>query len=65
MRFLLDLALGTAQAAATLLSFRPDVIIGTGGFASAPVIFAATILKKLRLSKARVFVHEQNAVPES
>jgi UDP-N-acetylglucosamine--N-acetylmuramyl-(pentapeptide) pyrophosphoryl-undecaprenol N-acetylglucosamine transferase len=62
-RFLLDLALGTAQAAATLLRFRPDVIIGTGGFASAPVIFAATILKRLRMSKARVFVHEQNAVP--
>ena len=62
-RFLLDLSIGTLQAAAILLSFRPDVIVGTGGFASAPVIFAATLLKKLGLSKARVFVHEQNAVP--
>ena len=62
-RFLFDLAVGTAQAAVLLLRFRPDVLVGTGGFASAPVIFAATFLKKLRLSKARVFVHEQNAVP--
>ncbi|MFN7990464.1 MAG: UDP-N-acetylglucosamine--N-acetylmuramyl-(pentapeptide) pyrophosphoryl-undecaprenol N-acetylglucosamine transferase [Thermoanaerobaculia bacterium] len=62
-RFLFDLAVGTLQAAGILLRFRPDVIVGTGGFASAPVIFAATLLKKLRLAKARVFVHEQNAVP--
>lgn len=62
-RFLLDLAAGTLQAAGVLLRFRPDVIVGTGGFASAPVIFAATALKKLGLSRARVFVHEQNAVP--
>lgn len=62
-RFLFDVFAGTTQAAAILLRFRPDVIVGSGGFASAPVIFAATLLKKLGLSKARVFVHEQNAVP--
>lgn len=62
-RFLLDLAAGTLQAAGILLRFRPGVIVGTGGFASAPVIFAATALRRLRLSSARVFVHEQNAVP--
>lgn len=62
-RFLVDLAIGTLQAAGVLLRFRPDVIVGTGGFASAPVIFAATALRKLRLLRSRVFVHEQNAVP--
>lgn len=62
-RFLLDLAVGTLQAAGILLRFRPDVIVGTGGFASAPVTFAATALRKLGLLRARVFVHEQNAVP--
>ncbi|MHB8800867.1 MAG: glycosyltransferase [Thermoanaerobaculia bacterium] len=62
-RFLLDLAVGTLQAAGVLLRFRPDILVGTGGFASAPVIFAATILKKIGLLRSRVFVHEQNAVP--
>ena len=62
-RFLLDLAVGTLQAVVVLLRFRPDVIVGTGGFASAPVAFAAALLGKLRLTKARIFVHEQNAVP--
>lgn len=62
-RFLLDLAVGTLQASGVLFRFRPDVIVGTGGFASAPVIFAATLLKKARLLRSRVFVHEQNAVP--
>lgn len=62
-RFLVDLAVGTVQAAGVLLRFRPDVIVGTGGFASAPVIFAATLLKRLHLLRSRVFVHEQNAVP--
>jgi UDP-N-acetylglucosamine--N-acetylmuramyl-(pentapeptide) pyrophosphoryl-undecaprenol N-acetylglucosamine transferase len=62
-RFLLDLAVGTLQAAGVLLRFRPDVLVGTGGFASAPVVFAATLLKKVGLLRSRVFVHEQNAVP--
>ena len=50
-RFAFDLAVGTLQAVGVLLRFRPDVIVGTGGFASAPVVFAATFLKRLRLSR--------------
>jgi len=61
--FLLNLLIGTAQSTRILLSFRPDIIVGTGGFVSAPVIMAASLLRKIRLSKARVFIHEQNAVP--
>ncbi len=63
LRFLVDLSIGTAQATVLLLRFRPDTIVGTGGFASAPVMFAAALLRKLRLTSARVFVHEQNAAP--
>jgi UDP-N-acetylglucosamine--N-acetylmuramyl-(pentapeptide) pyrophosphoryl-undecaprenol N-acetylglucosamine transferase len=62
-RFLLNLLAGTIQSIFILLRFRPDIIVGTGGYVSAPVIMAASLLRKLRLSKARVYIHEQNAVP--
>jgi UDP-N-acetylglucosamine--N-acetylmuramyl-(pentapeptide) pyrophosphoryl-undecaprenol N-acetylglucosamine transferase len=61
--FLANLAVGLVQAVLILVSYRPDVIVGTGGFASAPVMFAAAILRRLHLFRARVFVHEQNAAP--
>ena len=63
IRFGLNLAIGTLQSIFILLAFRPELIIGTGGYVSAPVIIAASLLRKLRLSHARVFIHEQNAVP--
>ncbi len=63
LRFFLDLTIGTLQAARILLGFHPDVIIGTGGFVSAPVVFAAALLSRLRLRRIPVYLHEQNAVP--
>ena len=63
VRFAADLLAGTLKAAWILLRFRPDVIIGTGGFASAPVVFAAALLRRVRLTRAGVFIHEQNAAP--
>jgi UDP-N-acetylglucosamine--N-acetylmuramyl-(pentapeptide) pyrophosphoryl-undecaprenol N-acetylglucosamine transferase len=63
IRFLANLSVGVIQAGAILLTFRPDVIVGTGGFASAPVLLAAAFLRRLRLTHARIFVHEQNATP--
>ncbi|HTY61266.1 MAG TPA: glycosyltransferase [Acidobacteriota bacterium] len=61
--FLLNLLTGTLQSMLILLRFRPDIIVGTGGYVSAPVIVASLILRKLRLGKSRVFIHEQNAIP--
>jgi len=61
-RFCWDLGLGTLASTLQLLRFRPDAIVATGGYASAPVIFAVWFLRKLWLSRAKVFVHEQNAV---
>ncbi len=63
VRFVLDLTVGFWQACLIVLTFRPTVIVGTGGFAAAPVMFAAAFLRSLRLSRARVYVHEQNAEP--
>jgi len=61
--FLINLILGTISALVLIRRFRPEVIVGTGGFASAPVMFAAAALKRLGLCRACVYVHEQNAAP--
>ncbi len=49
--------LGTVKSFFILRKFKPDIIIGSGGYAAAPVLLAAALLKK------KVFIHEQNAVP--
>jgi UDP-N-acetylglucosamine--N-acetylmuramyl-(pentapeptide) pyrophosphoryl-undecaprenol N-acetylglucosamine transferase len=49
--------LGTIKSYFLLRRFKPDLIIGSGGYVAAPVLFAASILK------LKVFIHEQNAVP--
>jgi UDP-N-acetylglucosamine--N-acetylmuramyl-(pentapeptide) pyrophosphoryl-undecaprenol N-acetylglucosamine transferase len=61
--FLLNLLIGTLQSLFILLRFRPEIIVGTGGYVSAPVIIASLILSKLRLGSSRIFIHEQNAIP--
>lgn len=61
--FLLNLAAGTLQSLWILLRFRPEIIVGTGGYVSAPVLLASVILRKLRLGRSRVFLHEQNTIP--
>ncbi len=45
------------QAICALRSYRPEVVIGFGGFASAPACVAAWCLR------LPVIIHEQNAVP--
>ncbi|HLP57186.1 MAG TPA: UDP-N-acetylglucosamine--N-acetylmuramyl-(pentapeptide) pyrophosphoryl-undecaprenol N-acetylglucosamine transferase, partial [Candidatus Deferrimicrobium sp.] len=49
--------LGTIQSYFILKKFKPDIIIGSGGYVAAPVLLAASLLK------LKVFIHEQNAVP--
>ncbi len=63
VRFLCRLTLGTVHGAVILLWFAPRWVIATGGYVSAPIILAALILKMLRLSPAKVFLHEQNSIP--
>jgi UDP-N-acetylglucosamine--N-acetylmuramyl-(pentapeptide) pyrophosphoryl-undecaprenol N-acetylglucosamine transferase len=63
LRFALDLLAGVIQAAFILLHFRPHIIVGAGGYASAPVVMAGYLLRKMKLNHARVYIHEQNAVP--
>jgi len=63
LRFVLSLAVGILQSCFWIAVFQPGMIIGTGGYASAPVIFANTLMRALRLSRAKVYIHEQNSVP--
>lgn len=46
-----------SQSRKILRSFRPDVVLGVGGYASAPLVLAARGLLLPR------FIHEQNAIP--
>ncbi|WP_366924819.1 undecaprenyldiphospho-muramoylpentapeptide beta-N-acetylglucosaminyltransferase [Metallumcola ferriviriculae] len=46
-----------AQAVKLLKEFRPDVVVGTGGYVCAPVILAAAVLRVPSI------LHEQNAFP--
>lgn len=47
---------GTNKVRKTLRDFKPDVVIGTGGYVSGPVLYAAQTLK------IPTVIHEQNSV---
>lgn len=51
--------LGIAASARIIGEFRPDLVIGVGGYASGPVVLAAFLL---RIKRA---IQEQNAIPGS
>jgi UDP-N-acetylglucosamine--N-acetylmuramyl-(pentapeptide) pyrophosphoryl-undecaprenol N-acetylglucosamine transferase len=57
LRFVGLFGAGVLVALGFLLRWRPDVILGTGGYASAPVLVAA------RLCGLTIALQEQNAVP--
>ena len=48
---------GYAQSRKILKDFRPDLVLGVGGYASAPLVLAASGMG------IRRFIHEQNASP--
>lgn len=63
VRFLFKLSLGTLHGVVILLRFAPRWVIATGGYVSAPIILATLILRMLRISPTKVFLHEQNSIP--
>ena len=57
LMFPIKLVLSLLKSIAILLKFKPDVVIGTGGFASGPLLFMAGVLKIPTL------IQEQNSYP--
>lgn len=57
VRTLADLPLGVLRCIGLLRKFRPDVVIGVGGYASGPAMMAAVLLRIPTLA------YEPNAVP--
>ena len=45
------------KAKKTIIDFKPDIVIGAGGYITAPVLYAAHKLK------VPVLIHEQNSIP--
>jgi UDP-N-acetylglucosamine--N-acetylmuramyl-(pentapeptide) pyrophosphoryl-undecaprenol N-acetylglucosamine transferase len=63
IKFCVLLVAGMARAVFILLGFAPRWVVATGGYVSAPIIFAALLLRLLRIAPVRIFVHEQNSTP--
>ncbi len=61
--FLLNLASGVFGAMHILLTFRPSAVIAVGGYVAAPVALSCALLKKLRVIRCKLFLHEQNSIP--
>ena len=56
-RALIKLAVGIGTAARLLVQFRPSLVVGMGGYSSAPVVLCAWLFG------VRIALHEQNAMP--
>lgn len=57
LRTMLDLPLGVMQCVGMLRGFKPDVVVGVGGYASGPGMIAAVLLRIPTLA------YEPNVVP--
>ncbi len=62
-KFLFVVALGTVKCIGIIIKLKPECVISTGGYVSAPAIIATLCLKILFLLKIGIFIHEQNTVP--
>ena len=57
LKSILKLSKGTIESLSLISKFRPDIIVGSGGYVSAPVTFAG------KLKKIPVILLEQNTIP--
>ena len=61
-KFFLTMFSGLLKASLILLKIRPAAVFATGGFVSAPTVFAAWLLRKMTfgLFKTKIIIHESN-----
>ncbi|MFL2608488.1 MAG: undecaprenyldiphospho-muramoylpentapeptide beta-N-acetylglucosaminyltransferase [Cryomorphaceae bacterium] len=52
-----ELIISLFQSLIILIKFRPNLVIGTGGFASGPILFVSSLIK------IPTFIQEQNSYP--
>lgn len=52
-----ELFIGLKQSKGIIKDFKPDIVIGTGGYVSAPIVYMAS------KNKIPAIIHEQNAFP--
>ncbi len=52
-----EMLLGINDARKIIDEFKPDIVIGTGGYVCGPVVFIA------KMKKIKAIIHEQNAFP--
>ena len=57
LNFLIKLFIGTIKSACILLKFKPDTVVGFGGYVSGPIVLLASF------SGAKTIIHEQNVYP--
>lgn len=57
LRTMMDLPVGVARCVSLMRAFRPDVVVGVGGYASGPAMIAAILLG------VPTMAYEPNAVP--
>jgi UDP-N-acetylglucosamine--N-acetylmuramyl-(pentapeptide) pyrophosphoryl-undecaprenol N-acetylglucosamine transferase len=51
-----ELFVGLRQSKQLIREYKPDLVVGTGGFVSGPILYAAA-------KKTRTLIHEQNSYP--
>jgi UDP-N-acetylglucosamine--N-acetylmuramyl-(pentapeptide) pyrophosphoryl-undecaprenol N-acetylglucosamine transferase len=52
-----ELFVGLQEATSIIKSFKPDIVIGTGGYVCGPVVFVASLMN------IKTVIHEQNVIP--
>ena len=65
IKFAFTMTAGFFKALLIVLQFRPHLVFATGGYVSAPIIFATAFLRKITLGgfKAKILIHESNVHP--